>query len=86
MFICHRSASGAVNKKAKQPKAKPKANEIKDFTNIRVIQRKMAYVTGLPLSLANEDVSSSSINLVAINPVLHSVIMKLLSYCDVLFL
>ncbi|KAK4385842.1 putative general negative regulator of transcription C16 [Sesamum angolense] len=45
------------NRKAKPPKGKPKANEVKkDLTNVRVIQRKMAYVIGLPLSLANEDV------------------------------
>lgn len=48
------------NKKAKPPKAKPKAPEVKkDLTNVRVIQRKMAYVIGLPLSLADEDVWSS---------------------------
>ncbi|KAL0289714.1 UNVERIFIED_CONTAM: General negative regulator of transcription subunit [Sesamum calycinum] len=45
------------NRKAKPPKGKPKANEVKkDLTNVRVIQRKMAYVIGLPLSLADEDV------------------------------
>lgn len=45
------------NKKCKPPKAKPKAPEVKkDLTNVRVIQRKMAYVIGLPLSLADEDV------------------------------
>ncbi|XP_042001087.1 putative general negative regulator of transcription C16C9.04c isoform X2 [Salvia splendens] len=54
--IGERSASEAVNKKTKQPKGKRKANEVKDLTNIRVIQRKMAYVTGLPLNLAHEDV------------------------------
>ncbi|KAL1532793.1 RING-type E3 ubiquitin transferase [Salvia divinorum] len=54
---CERSMSKVSNRKTKQPKAKPKANEVKkDLTNIRVIQRKMAYVIGLPLSLANEDV------------------------------
>lgn len=44
------------NKKCKPPKSKPKAPEVKkDLTNVRVIQRKMAYVIGLPLSLADED-------------------------------
>ncbi|CAN4090219.1 unnamed protein product [Withania somnifera] len=43
-------------KSKQQPKAKPKTNEVKkDLTNVRVIQRKMAYVIGLPLSLADED-------------------------------
>lgn len=47
------------NRKTKPPKAKPKVNEVKkDLTNVRVIQRKMAYVIGLPLSLADEDVRS----------------------------
>ncbi|KAL9165798.1 hypothetical protein ABFS82_06G194100 [Erythranthe guttata] len=46
------------NRKSKPPKAaKPKATEVKkDLTNIRVIQRKMAYVIGLPLTLADEEV------------------------------
>lgn len=61
--------SKVSNRKTKQPKAKPKATEVKkDLTNIRVIQRKMAYVIGLPLSLADEDVSSSFIKLVARYP------------------
>lgn len=52
--------SKVSNRKTKQPKAKPKTNEVKkDLTNIRVIQRKMAYVIGLPLSLADEDVRGS---------------------------
>ncbi|CAH9054992.1 unnamed protein product [Cuscuta epithymum] len=45
-----------ANGKTKPPKAKPKTNEVKkDLTNVRVIQRKMAYVIGLPLTLADED-------------------------------
>ncbi|KAL3820086.1 hypothetical protein ACJIZ3_005991 [Penstemon smallii] len=44
------------NKKIKPSKSKLKTNEIKKgLTNVRVIQRKMAYVIGLPLSLADED-------------------------------
>ncbi|XP_009790896.1 uncharacterized protein [Nicotiana sylvestris] len=51
-----RAENNNSNRKSKPPKAKPKANEVrKDLTNVRVIQRKMAYVTGLPLSLADED-------------------------------
>ncbi|KAK4430847.1 putative general negative regulator of transcription C16 [Sesamum alatum] len=54
---CQRTMTKSSNRKAKPPKAKPKANEAKkDLTNVRVIQRKMAYVIGLPLSLADEDV------------------------------
>ncbi|KAK4356084.1 hypothetical protein RND71_025055 [Anisodus tanguticus] len=51
-----RAGNNNANRKSKPPKAKPKANEVrKDLTNVRVIQRKMAYVTGLPLSIADED-------------------------------
>ncbi|KAL6545304.1 hypothetical protein OROGR_009178 [Orobanche gracilis] len=54
---CERTTTKISSKKSKPPKAKPKANEVKkDLTNIRVIQRKMAYVIGLPLTLADEDV------------------------------
>ncbi|KAH6803991.1 RNA binding family protein [Perilla frutescens var. frutescens] len=54
---CERTMSKVSNRKTKPPKAKPKANEVKkDLTNVRVIQRRMAYVIGLPLSLADEDV------------------------------
>ncbi|CAI9091014.1 OLC1v1025931C1 [Oldenlandia corymbosa var. corymbosa] len=55
---CERVASAQCSKKSKPPKAtKPKTTEVKkDLTNVRVIQRKMAYVIGLPLSLADEDV------------------------------
>ncbi|CAN4106955.1 unnamed protein product [Withania somnifera] len=48
--------NNASRKSKQQPKAKPKTNEVKkDLANVRVIQRKMAYVIGLPLSLADED-------------------------------
>ncbi|XP_055810145.1 uncharacterized protein LOC129880151 isoform X2 [Solanum dulcamara] len=51
-----RAGNTNVNRKSKPPKAKPKANEVrKDLANVRVIQRKMAYVTGLPLGIADED-------------------------------
>ncbi|EPS71252.1 hypothetical protein M569_03506, partial [Genlisea aurea] len=44
-------------RKTKPPRAKQSRNEVKkDLTNVRVIQRKMAYVIGIPLSLANEEV------------------------------
>lgn len=48
------------DQKNKQQKAKPKKPEVsKDLSGVRVIQRKMAYVIGLPLSLADENVSFS---------------------------
>ncbi|MFS7957802.1 putative RNA recognition motif domain, nucleotide-binding alpha-beta plait domain superfamily [Helianthus anomalus] len=44
------------SRKQKQPKAKQKPNEVKkDLSNVRVIQRRMAYIIGLPISLADED-------------------------------
>lgn len=46
------------DKKSKPQKAKPKKPEVsKDLSGVRVIQRKMAYIIGLPLSLADENVS-----------------------------
>nr|XP_043634908.1 uncharacterized protein LOC122606004 isoform X2 [Erigeron canadensis] len=51
-----RIAANSSCRKQKQPKAKQKPNEGKrDLSNIRVIQRRMAYIIGLPLSLADED-------------------------------
>ncbi|KAF5770826.1 putative transcription factor C2H2 family [Helianthus annuus] len=51
-----RVAGSNLSRKQKQPKAKPKPTEVKkDLSNVRVIQRKMAYIIGLPLSLADED-------------------------------
>ncbi|KAJ9539939.1 hypothetical protein OSB04_026445 [Centaurea solstitialis] len=49
-------AANCSSRKQKQPKAKHKVNEVRtDLSNVRVIQRKMAYIIGLPLSLADED-------------------------------
>ncbi|XP_020547264.1 uncharacterized protein LOC105180209 isoform X2 [Sesamum indicum] len=51
-----RTSKKSSNRKTKPPKAKPKTDEVKkDLSNVRVIQRKMAYVIGLPLTLADED-------------------------------
>ncbi|KAK9061220.1 hypothetical protein SSX86_018400 [Deinandra increscens subsp. villosa] len=51
-----RVAGNNFSRKQKPPKAKPKPNEVKkDLSNVRVIQRKMAYIIGLPLNLADED-------------------------------
>ncbi|KAL2549477.1 uncharacterized protein Fot_11007 [Forsythia ovata] len=53
---CEMTGNKNASRKNKPPKAKPKINEVKkDLANVRVIQRKMAYVIGLPLSLADED-------------------------------
>ncbi|XP_076900103.1 uncharacterized protein LOC143554134 [Bidens hawaiensis] len=51
-----RVAGNNTSRKQKQPKGKQKPTEVKkDLSNVRVIQRKMAYIIGLPLSLADED-------------------------------
>ncbi|KAJ9553611.1 hypothetical protein OSB04_017656 [Centaurea solstitialis] len=51
-----RVAANGASRKQKLPKAKPKPNEgRKDLSNVRVIQRKMAYIIGLPLDLADEE-------------------------------
>ncbi|XP_059666135.1 uncharacterized protein LOC132311967 [Cornus florida] len=53
---CGRLVTVNTNRKHKPQKAKPKTNEGRtDLTNVRVIQRKMTYVIGLPLILADED-------------------------------
>ena len=47
--------------KSKPQKPKMKKPEVsKDLTSVRVIQRSMAYVIGLPLRLADENVRSFS--------------------------
>lgn len=46
-----------VNQKRKQKKA-PKGPEAKKhLTDVRVLQRNLAYIIGLPLNLAKEEVS-----------------------------
>ncbi|KAF5799920.1 putative transcription factor C2H2 family [Helianthus annuus] len=51
-----RVAANNSSRKQKQPKAKQRPNEVKkDLSNVRVIQRRMAYIIGLPISLADED-------------------------------
>ncbi|XP_052205945.1 uncharacterized protein LOC127810473 [Diospyros lotus] len=52
---CERMASTMKDRKGKPQKVKPRKSEVKDLSSVRVIQRKMAYVIGLPLSLADED-------------------------------
>ncbi|KAI3705169.1 hypothetical protein L1987_75402 [Smallanthus sonchifolius] len=51
-----RVSANNSSRKQKLLKPKQKPNEgRKDLSNVRVIQRKMAYIIGLPLSLADED-------------------------------
>lgn len=46
-------------RKQKSQKAKPKASEGRmHLSNVRVIQRNLVYIIGLPLNLADEDVGS----------------------------
>jgi CCR4-NOT transcription complex subunit 4 len=46
--------------KKKLQKLKPKSSDgRKHLTDVRVIQRNLVYIIGLPLNLADEDVSSS---------------------------
>lgn len=53
---CKRVVTTKKDKKSKPQKAKPKKPEVsKDLSGVRVIQRKMAYIIGLPLSLADEN-------------------------------
>ncbi|KAG5557463.1 hypothetical protein RHGRI_007640 [Rhododendron griersonianum] len=53
---CKRVVATKKDKKNKPQKAKPKKPEVSnDLSGVRVIQRKMAYVIGLPLSLADEN-------------------------------
>ncbi|XAR56108.1 hypothetical protein NMG60_11036440 [Bertholletia excelsa] len=53
---CGRVVSTKKDRKTKTHKERPKKPEVrKDLTNVRVIQRKMAYVIGLPLRLADEN-------------------------------
>lgn len=48
-----------LKQKKKMQKLKPKASDgRKHLNDVRVIQRNLVYIIGLPLNLANEDVSS----------------------------
>ncbi|GFZ14823.1 RNA binding (RRM/RBD/RNP motifs) family protein [Actinidia rufa] len=58
---CQRVVSTKKEQKSKPQKPKPKKSEgSKDLTSVRVIQRRMAYVIGLPLRLADENVRNFS--------------------------
>nr|XP_043613069.1 uncharacterized protein LOC122585034 isoform X2 [Erigeron canadensis] len=51
-----RVVGNGSSRKQKVTKAKAKPNEgRKDLSNVRVMQRKMAYIIGLPIDLADED-------------------------------
>lgn len=51
-----------TEKKMKSQKAKVKSTEgRKQLSSVRVIQRNLVYIVGLPLNLADEDVGSLSL-------------------------
>lgn len=52
-----------TEKKMKSQKAKVKSTEgRKQLSSVRVIQRNLVYIVGLPLNLADEDVGSLSLS------------------------
>ena len=52
----------SVEKKFKSQKAKTKSSEgRKQLSSVRVIQRNLVYIVGLPLNLADEDVCYASL-------------------------
>ena len=56
-----------LERKMKSQKAKPKSSEgRKQLSSVRVIQRNLVYIVGLPLNLADEDVLYLSILLACI--------------------
>ncbi|THG23681.1 hypothetical protein TEA_023043 [Camellia sinensis var. sinensis] len=58
---CERVVATKKDRKNKAQKTKTKKpEERKDLSSVRVIQRRMAYVIGLPLTLADEDVRGFS--------------------------
>lgn len=59
-FFCSRMvAEISMEKKHKSQKAKTKTSESrKQLSSVRVIQRNLVYIVGLPLNLADEDVST----------------------------
>lgn len=50
-------------KKSQKTKAKPITEGRKQLSSVRVIQRNLVYIVGLPLNLADEDVVSPSLSL-----------------------
>lgn len=48
-------------KKSQKTKVKPTSDGRKQLSSVRVIQRNLVYIVGLPLNLADEDVASPSI-------------------------
>lgn len=47
-------------KKSQKTKVKPTSDGRKQLSSVRVIQRNLVYIVGLPLNLADEDVASPS--------------------------
>ena len=50
-------------KKSQKTKVKPTTEGRKQLSSVRVIQRNLVYIVGLPLELTDEDVASPSISL-----------------------
>lgn len=63
-FFSRLVAEISVEKKVKSQKAKAKSSEgRKQLSSVRVIQRNLVYIVGLPLNLADEEVYSASLSL-----------------------
>lgn len=54
-----------MERKIKSQKAKTKSSEVKkqQLSSVRVIQRNLVYIVGLPLNLGDEEVLSLSLSL-----------------------
>lgn len=60
LFISRLVAEMNAQQKRKIQKLKPRSTEgRKHLSDVRVIQRNLVYIIGLPINLADEDVSSS---------------------------
>lgn len=57
MLCAYRVVGNGSSRKQKLQKSKSKSSEgRKDLSSVRVMQRRMAYIIGLPLDLADEEV------------------------------
>lgn len=54
--LIYRLAELPTDKKSKLTKYKSKANDRRHLSNVRVVQRNLVYVVGLPLIMADEEV------------------------------
>lgn len=66
-FLIRLVAEVNMEKKHKSQKAKVKTSDSrKQLSSVRVIQRNLVYIVGLPLDLADEDVSALLIPLLSL--------------------